>query len=150
MTGVNRLKFHVLGNKVKLEIDVLHRNYPASRDYWDANWLASLIHLEIPGYTAHFEADLRTNELKEFADELRDMNENLKGTATLKNLDDYIHLTGTMNSLGKILWNLETRYPVGIGAQLSCAFESDQSYLRTLIDEIDTVLETFPVIGKLR
>ncbi|SDH52630.1 hypothetical protein SAMN04487975_105139 [Planococcus glaciei] len=150
MTGVKRLKFLVLGDKTKLEIEVLQRNYPNSRDYWDANWIASRIHLEIPGYTAHFEADLRTNELKEFADELRDMNEALKGTATLKNLDDYIHLTGTMNSLGKIIWNLETRFPAGDSAKLSCTFTSDQSYLRILIDEVDTVLEAYPVVGKVR
>ncbi|MDN7246213.1 WapI family immunity protein [Planococcus shenhongbingii] len=142
------MKFHVLGNETKLEIDVLRRNYPDSRDYWDANWVASIIHLEIPGYVVHFEADLRTDELKEFVDGLRDMNERLHGTAILKNLDNYIHLTGSMNPLGKISWILETLYPVGTGAQLSCDFESDQSYLRILIDELDAVLEAFPVIGK--
>jgi hypothetical protein len=150
MTGVNRVKFHVLGDKARLEIDVLHRNYPNSRDFWDANWVASLIHLEIPGYTAHFEADLRTNELKEFADDLRDMNEALKGAAALKSLDDYIHLNGTMNAFGKISWDLETRYPAGDSAKLSCRFIADQSYLRMLVDELDAVLEAFPVIGKIR
>lgn len=148
LTGVKKMKFHVLGNRTKLEIDVRQRNYPDSRDYWDANWVASVIHLEIPGYMVHFEADLRTEELRDFVEELRTMNENLGGTAILKNLDSYIYLEGTMDRLGKIAWTIETCYPAGIGTQLTSEFESDQSYLRILIDELDRVLEAFPVIGK--
>ncbi|MDN3449468.1 hypothetical protein QMA09_04655 [Planococcus sp. APC 3906] len=142
------MKFHVLGDNTKLEIDVLQRNYPDSTDFWDANWIASVIHLEIPGYMVHFEADLRTDELRDFVDELRSMNENLGGTAILKNLDSYIYLEGAMDLRGKISWNIETCYPAGIGAELTCDFESDQTYLRILIDELDRVLEAFPVLGK--
>ena len=127
---------------------MLQRNYPDSMDFWDANWIASVIHLEIPGYMVHFEADLRTDELRDFVDELRSMNENLGGTAILKNLDSYIYLEGAMDLRGKISWNIETCYPAEIGAELTCDFESDQTYLRILIDELDRVLEAYPVLGK--
>ena len=44
------MKFHLLGEKTKVEIDVLAREYPNSSDYWDGNWVISNVKVKIPGY----------------------------------------------------------------------------------------------------
>ncbi|WP_429821964.1 WapI family immunity protein [Domibacillus aminovorans] len=44
--------------------------------------------------------------------------------------------------------SLVTCYPSGYGAVLRFEFESDQSYLKDLIKELDAILAIFPVIGK--
>ncbi|MGG1397723.1 hypothetical protein ABE288_07830 [Bacillus salipaludis] len=66
------------------------------------------------------------------------MSKLLKGKATLKNIDYYLHIECEMDKLGKILWTAETCYPAGYGAVLK--FESDQSFLIRLIKELDDIL----------
>ena len=50
----------------KVEIQIVSRNYPNSSDYWDGNWNVSKINAEILGYLVRFNADLRTDELRDF------------------------------------------------------------------------------------
>ncbi|MFJ7406477.1 MULTISPECIES: hypothetical protein [unclassified Lysinibacillus] len=71
-----------------VEFGVLTRSHPNSIDYWEVNWIVSTIKIEIPGYLVQFNADLRTDELKDFLDELNMIRSNLSGKAILKNLDD--------------------------------------------------------------
>lgn len=143
------MKFHLLGEEdEKVEIEILSRKYPNISDYWDRNWIASKINAEIPGYLVRFPADLRTDELRDFVNELKLMSRQLKGKAILKNLDSYIHFVCEMNSLGQITWSGETCYPAGYGSVLNFEFKSNQSYLERLIKELDVILSVFPVIGK--
>lgn len=76
------------------------------------------------------------------------MNDQLKGKAVLVNMDGYIEMECEMNRFGKLFWNVETCYLPGDGAVLAFEFESDQTYLLSLIKQLTTVLTAFPVIGK--
>ncbi len=145
---VNYMKFQLLGNETIIIIKVINRSYPDSTDYWDGNWINSTIKVEIPGYSVRFDATLRTDELLDFLNELKNMRKHMKGKAILKNLDAYIHFEGGMDRLGKIIWTGETCYPAGNGAVLNFEFESDQSFLEGLIRELEEILAWFPVIGK--
>ncbi|WP_270182274.1 WapI family immunity protein [Alkalihalobacillus sp. CinArs1] len=142
------IQFQLLGDKSKIAIEVLGRKYPDSTDYWDGNWIDSYVLLKIPGYSAKFRANVRTNELLSFLEELKTMNETLKGKAVLENMEDFILLEGRMDALGNVMWSGETCYPMGTGAILNFTFESDQSYLTKLIEELIVVVDKFPVIGK--
>ncbi|MCM3359791.1 hypothetical protein [Psychrobacillus sp. MER TA 171] len=141
------MKFHLLGEKTKVEIDVLTREYPNSSSYWDVNWVISNVKVEIPGYYVNFTASLRTDEIRDFVNELKSMNRYLTGKAILKNLDSFIHFEGEMDKLGHIDWSGETCYPAGSGAVLSFEFVSDQSHLINLIKELENIIYVFPVIG---
>ena len=141
------MKFHLLGEKTKVEIDVLTREYPNSSSYWDVNWVISNVKVEIPGYYVNFTASLRTDEIRDFVNEMKSMNRYLTGKAILKNLDSFIHFEGEMDKLGHIDWSGETCYPAGSGAVLSFEFVSDQSHLINLIKELEDIIYVFPVIG---
>ena len=142
------MKFHILGDETKIEIEVISRSHPTFNDYWDGNWVTSTIQIEIPGYKAHFNADLRTDELRDFVNELKIMDKKLKGKASLINLDGYLELEGELDKKGRVSWTVETCYPSGIGAVLKFDFCSDQSYLKGLIKEIESILSVYPVLGK--
>ncbi|MEH6942686.1 WapI family immunity protein [Bacillus sp. JJ722] len=142
------MKFHLLGENEKVQIEILSRSYPNSSDYWDVNWVDSKITIEIPGYFVHFDTDIRTDGLKDFMNELKLMNSKLKGRAILKNMDGSIYFECEMNRLGQISWEGETCYPVTFGAVLNFSFQSDQSFLERLIEELEDILSIFPVIGK--
>ena len=141
------MKFHLLGDKTKIEIDILSREYPNSFDYWDGNWLVSNVKIEIPGYYVDFNASLRTDDIRDFVNELKLMNRNLSGKAMMKNLDSFIHFECEIDRLGQINWSGETCYPAGSGAVLNFTFVSNQSYLHDLIKELDDIIHVFPVIG---
>lgn len=142
------MKFHLLGEKTKVEIDVLAREYPNSSDYWDGNWVISNVKVEIPGYYVDFNASLRTDEIRDFVNDLKSMNRNLTGKAILKNLESIIHFEGEMDKLGHIDWSGETCYPAGSGAVLTFEFVSNQSYLEDLIKELEDITYVYPVIGE--
>ncbi len=141
------MKFHLLGEKTKVEIDVLAREYPNSSDYWDGNWVLSNVKVYIPGYYVDFNASLRTDDIRDFFTDLKAMNRNLAGKAILKNLDSFIHLEGEMDKLGHIKWSGETCYPAGSGAVLTFEFTSNQSYLEDLIKELEKITYEYSVIG---
>lgn len=142
------MKIHLLGEETTIEIVVIGRSHPECTDYWDGNWIISNIWIEIPGYKAQFKADLRTDELWNFSNELKLMNKELKGKASLINLDGYLEIECEINKQGVIHWTAETCYPAGFGAVLKFDFSSDQSYLIGIVQEIESILSVFPVIGK--
>ena len=110
----------------KFVIKVIGRQHPDATDYWDGNWIGSIINIEIPGYSVKFPANLRTDELLSFMEELKNLDETLKEKASLKSMEDFIMLEGEVDLTGKVMWTGETCYPLGTGA----------------------ILEEFPVIGK--
>lgn len=143
------MKVHLLGeDNEKVVLEVLSRSHPNSVDFWDGNWIDANIHVDIPGYTVRFVANLRTEELQAFVDELKIMDNKLKGKAILYNMEEYIQLEGEINHFGQLKWKGETCFPVGDGAVLNFRFTSDQSYLKGIIKELQAILTVFPVIGK--
>ena len=108
------MKFYLLGEETTIGIDVLYRNYPNSSDYWDGNWVTSNINIKIPGYLVNFGANLRTDELRDFTNEIKLMSKLLKGKANLKNLENYLHIECEMDKLGKIIWTAETCFSCGV------------------------------------
>ncbi|WP_420851769.1 WapI family immunity protein [Oceanobacillus jeddahense] len=108
----------------------------------------STIKVEIPGYYVDFNASLRTDDIRDFVNDLKLMNRHLTGKAILKNLDGFIHFECKMNQLGHIAWSGETCYPAGSGAILRFKISANQSYLDHLMKELEDIIYTFPVIGE--
>ena len=67
------------------------------------NWVTLNIDSKIPGYLVNFGANLRTDELRDFTNEIKLMSKLLKGKANLKNLKNYLHIECEMDKLGKDL-----------------------------------------------
>lgn len=141
-------KITILGEDGKVEIAVLGRRFPEEAGTWEGDWVHSTISLEIPGYSAHFETDLRTNEFSDFLKQLKAMDAELKGTAAMEPLESTVKITGVVHSLGEVSWDVETCYPLGTGAVLKFTLGADQSYLPGLIKELNELLEEFPVLEK--
>jgi hypothetical protein len=142
------MKIQITGDDARIEIEVMGRSHPGSDDYWDGNWLTSSLKINIPGYHVSFICDIRTDELQDFLDELKTLYEQFRGKAQFKNIDNYLHFECEMDKLGKVKWCVETCYPAGYGAVLKFEFESDQSYLPRLMQELNGTLHSYPIIGK--
>lgn len=141
-------KITILGEDGKLDIVVLERSFPEEAGTWGGDWVRSTVSLEIPGYSACFEADLRTEEFSGFLQQIETMHRELKGTAALVPLEKTVEIIGKIHSLGGISWDVETCYPLGSGTILQFTLGADQSYLPALIKESNKLLEEFPVLEK--
>jgi hypothetical protein len=141
------MKFSILGEGAEIIVDVLNRKYPEFDDYWDGNWLNSTINIIIPGYRVLFPADIRADDIHRFYNQLKELNKSLKGTAVFENIEGIIELKAAINKLGRIEWQGKTTFPVGTGATLEFQFRSNQSYLPSLISQIEKIAICYPVLG---
>jgi hypothetical protein len=143
------MQFSIKGNQEIVTIDVQSRTYPHSDEYWDGNWINSTIEVVVPGYRAYFCGELRTDEIFQFLQDLKEMYNSLSGFAKLNSMEGLIELYAEINPLGKLQWTGKTTYPIGIGNTLEFRLCNDQSFVPNLISELQLVMKQFPVIGKL-
>lgn len=114
----------------------------------DANWLAGTVDLEV-GLTGTFRVRKQLSpfapDLKAFRDELRALDRDLTGRATLAHLEDEFELTITLEN-GKGV--LAGRVREHIGASLAFdQIETDQTYVREALEQFDALVTAFPVRG---
>lgn len=141
------MEFIIKNEDNLVKINVLSRPYLESDNYWDINWLICGIYIKIPGFIADFSTYIRTDELKNFYDELKKMHKDLKGTANLSTMESGIFIKSEINKLGRIEWTVETQYPEGTGAELSFEFENDQSYLYETLRNLKGIIEEYPIMN---
>lgn len=60
----------IIGDKGKLEIDILRRSNLNTNDYWDGNWLESKIKIDVLGFNAIYKTNLRVEDLQRFHEAL--------------------------------------------------------------------------------
>ena len=67
-----------------LAIVLYDRSYPDSMDYWDGNWVRSILRVRAGGFTAHVTAQLLTDEIHRFGEGLKFVEDNLVGAAAFR------------------------------------------------------------------
>lgn len=115
-------------------------------DYWDGNWLVTQFEAILNGHTANLRGCfLRTDEIANFLLQIKQLDESLKGKAELKTMEDVVYLCGEMDNLGGLHWSGKTNYS---NNNLHFSLRSDQTHLKQLVQELEQVLQKFPVIGQ--
>jgi hypothetical protein len=138
----------VAGHGCRLVLRVSAYEWPDEVSGWDANWLTGEVELQA-GQTGWFHARhgaaLRTQELAQFRDELREVVASLSGTATLHHLESQVGCTVELaNGRG----SLSAFVKEHVGSELHVhECETDQSYLAQTVRELDAMVEMFPVRG---
>jgi hypothetical protein len=137
-----------------IEIRVLKRTRPQANDYWDGNWVASEIAVDIPPWRATYPAQLRTEEFSRFRDQLREMYEGSGKEASFEPMEPWVRLTLELDALGHIAFAGDAG-PEGFGkffGQVRLNFRltgvMDQTDLPPLIAELDEVVREFPTKGR--
>lgn len=143
------MRIEITDGSARLTIEVLARSY-AAEDYWDGNWVVTPIKVMLPGFQVKFSEGLHLSELHGFYQDLKRLYSELEGTARLDAMEGFLDLKAEVDSQGHIHWSVEIAHPVGSGneARLQFVMDSDQSYLPALLDQIEAVLNGFPIIGQ--
>lgn len=133
------------GCKFVLQVDGYE--FPAPpEDYHDANWLTGRVELHA-GLSGRFTGRLRVTpfapDLVKFRDQLRSLDHDLSGAATLAHLEDQFGVELFLKD-GKGELSAFVGEHAGAKVKISsCAI--DQSYVRIALAEFDALVETFPV-----
>lgn len=129
-------------------IRVLGRlNYGAS-DYWDGNWLTTLVDVKVGDFVGQVVASLRTEELRTFRKSLANVNASVTGEAVLTSLEPWITVRVTARNWGHIVVTGCLNDHPGGGNQLSFTIDGlDVTYLPTILESLENVEALFPVIG---
>ena len=123
------------------------REFEASGDYWDGNWLNVLACLDAPG--CHIETAgswLRTDDIARFADQLAILIRDLKGQAEIECMEPNLNVKIVCGARGQVSVSVEIT-PDHIYQEHRVRFEIDQSYLNDALVACRRLLEQFPVRG---
>lgn len=129
----------------RLHIWVHGRQYPASQDYYDGNWLN--VTAEYTGRDSRTKAHgafIRLDELKSFLGGLEDLDRDLKGDALLDCMEPNLHVEIRAQSLG----HLEIKTAI-TADQLTESHvykeQADQTFLPLMITGLRAVLARYPM-----
>lgn len=112
----------------------------------DANWVSGEVELavgSIGSFRGKLRVSLRTQELERFRDELRALEADYTGEATLTHLEGQFEATVRMTDGAGTLTGFVREH---VGAELRfTGVGTDQSYIRAAVTEFDALVRAFPV-----
>lgn len=130
-----------------LQIWVHSRQFPASEDYWDANWLNVTVHCGAQGaevWTGG--AIIHLSEIVGWVEACEAMARTLSGKASLECIEPDLNIQMRASPLGHIAMTVEIT-PDHLTQQHKFEFEVDQSYLARLVRDCRKVLAEYPIKG---
>jgi len=130
-----------------ISFTILHRTHPTAHDYWDGNWLSVIVKYSLGRFAGSIPCDIRTEELKAFRSQLLPLYDALVGTAEFATMEGCVGIKLAGNRLGHIECTGLLMDEPGIGNRLSFKFRMDQSYLPSLLQELESANAKFPVVG---
>lgn len=128
-----------------IEIKILNRTDTETTDYWDGNWLHSAIKINVRGFSAIYNANLRVDDLQRFYANLLSIKNDCIKEAKFTTMEEGIYLDlkiepkGSLTCIGRA--NDEN------GNSLKFKIESDQASLNHFTEKVRTTLELYPLIG---
>ncbi len=131
-----------------LSLWVHGRQFPNDQGSWDGNWLNMTAHCKAEGAQVELsEPMLMTSDLENWRKSLRQLYDTLEGEARLDPMEPYLAVALKAKGKGHIDMAVEIS-PDHLNQRHQFKFELDQSYLSSLIRQLDQILEQYPVRGE--
>jgi hypothetical protein len=146
MTQIGRV---VIGHRLRdrVVIEVHGRRYPDAEDYWDGNWLSASVNLAVGPWKGTSGIGLYAVELTRLRGVIEEIYEHLDGTYIFEPMEHDMTLTFAGDGRGHISLRGQLRDILG-ATEISFCLAMDQTDLPQIVQEIDRVLEIFPVVGQ--
>ncbi len=129
-------------------INIIDRSFADATDFWDGNWLNVKVVLAVGRFSGMLDGQLRVNELVSFHNELAKLYQTLSGQAGLSTLEGWLSFEIIGDGKGHLTLNGEVMDMPGIGNILKFKIELDQSFIPEVLNSLERVTKTFPVLGK--
>lgn len=133
------------GDSGRIVIKVLDYERATADNKDDANWLTSIIAVEVPPFAGSFRAAFTTHELAGLYGRLQVPLQSLSGTVSFQNLEEDLTLEIQFANRGAVRVSGIAQPRRSAGVALHFRFESDQSLIGRAVEELSSVLRHFPV-----
>ena len=142
----------LVGKDFRLSVVVDRYEFPDLHDYDDGNWVVARAAAELRGadpFDGSKSVTLRTEELADFAHELRTMVDARSGTATLDHMEEEVHVKiELIKGKGFIEGCIGGYVDQHSFAELRFGeIPTDQTLLRPAVPEFEAIAGAFPVRG---
>lgn len=127
------LYFREAGGKIILSLTILGKE--DSED-----WLKANVDFEQTGFKAEFVFSMMKNDFNPFSEELKVINETLNGEATFSTIEDNVQINITTDGIGHLKISGYLRHPNSWNLILNFEFESDQTFLKGMLQEIENII----------
>lgn len=137
------------GDLVRLEpIELI--DYKSDID-WDKNWIKTKITVKGGAFSGQYQADIMTVDFEKFKQELSKLYDNLKGCAIFDDLEHTLQLKilGDGNGHFEVLATAND-HPGINSSKLSFTMAFDQTEIKRLVNQLDKITKTFPIIGDFK
>lgn len=122
------------------------RTHLGATDYWDKNWITTIISVQGGAFSGKYEADFMASDFETFKQELELLYENLKGGATFSGLERQLELKCIGDGLGHIKIDVVAQNFPGYGAELTYTINIDQTFIKPLVKQLDEITKAFSVM----
>jgi len=127
-----------------LKVWVIGRQFPASTDYWDGNWIKVVARCSDEGACVTVRGPIiHLGEISQWRMELTKMDETLAGEAELPTIERNLHLKLSCDHLGRVQAECLIT-PDHLNQSHAFRYEMDQSYHKGLVRGCNKILETYP------
>ena len=138
------------GEGGEIELRVLRYERPEVTEGPDANWLVSEVTAAVDGFRAHVRAAIDSRDIAAFSDELASALAGARESAVLETDEEQIRVRVNLHRTGRA----EVLAELGSGARcpgglLRVRFESDQTFVSALARSVASVLDSYPIRGRL-
>lgn len=134
------------GDMVRLEPKTLARGSGELTD-WDRNWINTLVTVKGGHFTGQFEAMFMTTDFERFKQELKPLYDNLKGTAKFSGFEGQLELKIKGDGIGHFEVDVLACDQPGIGGVLTFKMSFDQTIIKDLVEQLDSITRKFPIVG---
>jgi hypothetical protein len=132
-----------------LQLWIQGRQFPDAADLWDGNWLQVVARCAAHGASVCAEGPiLLAQDVERFAHECAVLHERLTGEATLDSYEPNLRATlASGDRTGHMILRVEIT-PDHIEQQHQFSFALDQSYLPSILQQLQRILRAYPVRGR--
>lgn len=131
-----------------LRLWVHGRQFPASDDYWDGNWVVVTAECQYPQSLVRAGGPIvHLSEVASLLEGCQAIYQTLRGTAALACMEPNLRVELAMDALGHVK-AVVALTPDHMTEEHTFRSELDQSYLPPIIAECRSILERFPLKGR--
>ena len=135
------------GDLGKLEISVLRRSNSETDDYWDGNWLESQIKIDIQGINTLYDTNLRVDDFQRFYESLKALQNDTTKDSEFTTMEEGLYLHFQVEPNGSV--NCKGIANTDSGDSLNFKLQTDLATLDRFVVELETTLESYPLVGGL-
>lgn len=131
-----------------IRFQILRRQYPGSRDYWDGNWLATRVQIRGGGVRGRLDTEIHAEDFSTFLAALERMETEPSATATLKPLETVIRVDVARAKDGLLVASCEATPSPKANRHLYFTIRFDDQNLVRIINELGQIVRDYPIVGK--